>query len=322
MRAAVGCGAGVECVFGGVVSWRWGLSHVSTLWWREAQWRCEDTVLRWERLQTCSHPAAYVATEAAAEEAIKEVGRLGGRGLYFLVCVLMSEYFLSVTYCSPSFRCVSHEKWPRLAIWQHVIGQHLLKFRACDFVIAMRNLYVVFFSLNLLHVAIVTQENVRERSQPEHGGPMAATKNVAFPAISSSEESHRQGVIGEYADLPESTEVSLLDPDDKVKKVSRPTQSSAEELSSKRTTQTPSVQEPSTIVTRSTPSRNVHQPSLYLDQKNTLSVPPGPDWNTGHATPTEDTSSWTTSLFIGSQGKTQSGKVTVEKETGKILALT
>lgn len=192
----------------------------------------------------------------------------------------------------------------------------------------MRNLYVVFFSLNLLHVAIATEENVTERAQPERGGPMAATKNVAFLGqplswpLSSSEESHGQGVIGEYADLPEGTEVSLWDPDDKGTKLSRPTKSSAEEvteeLSSKRRTQTPSLQELSTIVTQSMPSRNVHQPSLYLDQKTTLSVPPGPDWNTGHPTPTD---SWTTSPFIGSKGRTESGTVTVEKDTGKIPPL-
>lgn len=192
----------------------------------------------------------------------------------------------------------------------------------------MRNLYVVFFSLNLLHVAIVTEENVTETPQPEHGGPMTATKNVGFPGqplswpLSSSEESHRQGVIGEYADLPESTEVSLLDPDDKGQIVSRPTKSSAEELTFKRTTQTQSVQELPTIINQSTPSRNVYQTSLYLDQKTTLSVPPGPERNTGHLTPTADTGSWTTSPFIGRKGKTQSGTVTVEKETGKILAFT
>lgn len=198
---------------------------------------------------------------------------------------------------------------------------------ACNFVIAMRNLYVVFFSLNLLHVAIVTKENVTEAPQPEHGGPMTATKNVDFPGqplswpLSSSEESHRQGVIGEYADLPESTEVSLLDPDDKGQIVSRPTKSSAEELTFKRTTQTQSVQELPTI-NQSTPSRNVDRTSLYLDQKTTLSVPPGPEMNTGHLTPTADTGSWTTSSFIGSKEKTQSGTVTVAKETGMILAFT
>lgn len=250
--------------------------------------------------------------------------------MWVCVSALMSEYVLNGIYCSLSFRCVNHEKWPRLAIWHHVIGQHFFKFMACDFVIAMRNLYVVFFSLNLLHVAIVTEENVTERAQPEQGGPMAATKNVAFPGqplswpLSSSEESHRQGVIGEYADLPEGTEVSLLDPDDKGTKVSRPTETSAEifteELSSKRRRQTPTVQELSTIVTQSMPSRNVHQPSLYLDQKTTLLVPPGPEGNIGHPIPT-DSGSWTTSPFIGSKGRTQSGTVTVEKDTGKILAL-
>lgn len=83
-----GAGLGVEGW--GVVSWRWGLSHVSTGWWGEAQWRCEDTVLR-ERLQTCSDPAAYVVTEAAAEKAIKEVKGLEDVGL----CLCFMEWVCS-----------------------------------------------------------------------------------------------------------------------------------------------------------------------------------------------------------------------------------
>lgn len=86
-------GLGVGLGWGGVVSWRWGLSHVSTVWWGEAQWRCEDTVLR-ERLQTCSDPAAYVeaaATEAAAEKAIKEVKGSEDVGL----CLCFNEWVCS-----------------------------------------------------------------------------------------------------------------------------------------------------------------------------------------------------------------------------------
>lgn len=195
---------------------------------------------------------------------------------------------------------------------------------ACDFVIAMlrlQNLYLVFFSLTLFRIAILTEENVQETPQPEPGGPMIATKNVAYQGqtsgwpLSSSEDSHRQGVIGEYADLPESTDVSALDTDDKGRIISRPTQSSAEEPTSKRTTQTQSVQELPAIINQSAQSRNVYQPSLHLDQKATLSVPAGPALSTGHPTPTADNSSWTTSPFISSEGKTQRGTVTVE--TGK-----
>lgn len=41
-------------------------------------------MLRLERLQTCSDPAAYVVTEAAAPKAIKEVRGLGGCGFVFV----------------------------------------------------------------------------------------------------------------------------------------------------------------------------------------------------------------------------------------------
>lgn len=201
----------------------------------------------------------------------------------------------------------------------------------CDFVIAMihlQNLCLVFFFLNLLHVAILTEENVTETPQPEPGGPMTANKNAVLSGqtlswpLSSSEEAHRQGVIGEYADLPESTEVSFLDPDDKEQIISISTQSSAEEPTSKRATQTQSVQELPTVINQLTQSRNVYRPSLHLDQKTTFSVPLGPAHSTGHPTPTADAGSWTTSPISGGEGKTQSGTVTVGKETGKGFSFT
>lgn len=196
----------------------------------------------------------------------------------------------------------------------------------CDFVIAMihlQNLCPVFFSLILLHVAILTEENVTETPQPEPGGPTTASKNAALSGqtlswpLSSSEEAHRQGVLGEYADLPESTEVSFLDPDGKGQIIPRSTQSSADEPTSKRTTKTQSVQELPSAINLSTQSRSVYQASLHLDQNTTSSVPLGPAHSSGHPMPTADAGSWTTSPTTGREGKTESGTVTVGKEPGK-----
>lgn len=212
-----------------------------------------------------------------------------------------------------------------------MIGQYFLKRMTCEFVIAMihlQNLCLVFFFLNLLHVAILTEENVTETPQPGPGGPMTASKNAALSGqtlswpLSSSEEAHRQGVIGEYADFSESTEVSFLDPDDKGQIISTSTQSSGEEPTSKRTTQTQSVQEPTTVINQSTQSRNVYRPAFHLEQKTTFSVPLGPAHSTGHPSPTADAGSWTTSPITGHDGKTQSGTVTVGKETGKGFSFT
>lgn len=194
---------------------------------------------------------------------------------------------------------------------------------ACDFVITMlrlQNLYLVFFFLNLLHVAIFMEENITETQKSEPEGPVTAFKNITYQPqtwswpLSSSEESHRQGVIGEYVDLPDSAEVSLLDLDEG-QTISRPAQRSAEGPTSKRTTQTQSVQELPTIINQSTRERNVHQPSLHLDQEANLPVPPGHAHRSGHPTPTADTDTWTTSPF--SERKQQFGTVAEDKETGK-----
>lgn len=157
---------------------------------------------------------------------------------------------------------------------------------------------------------------------------MTASKNAALPGqtlswpMSSSEDAHRQGVIGEYADSSESTEVSFLDPDDKGQIISTSTKSSAEEPTSKRTAQTQSVQELPTVINQSTQSRNVYQPAFHLEQKTTFSVPLGPAHSTGHPSPTADAGSWTTSPITGHGRKAQSGTVTVGKETGKGFSFT
>lgn len=179
----------------------------------------------------------------------------------------------------------------------------------CDFVIAMiqlQNLCLVFFSLNLLHVATLTGENVTETEQPERGGARTASsgQTLSWP-LSSSAEAHRQGVIGEYADVPESTDVSFWDPEDKGQIISRSTQSSAEEPTSKGT----AVQDLPAVINQST---HVSQPPRPLEQTTTFSVPLGPAHSTGHPTPTADAASWTTSSLTGPEGQTQAGAVTGE----------
>ncbi len=132
--------------------------------------------------------------------------------------------------------------------------------------LSLWNLYLLLpISLPLsLHVIAFTGENVKETQQPDTdtavqrlaqrsqrphgsglapGNPMFGTENVDYLGLplswpsSSSEESDRQGVIGEYTDLQESTETSLLYPDVKGLIDSRPTDGATEEVASKESTQ-------------------------------------------------------------------------------------
>ncbi|XP_042351381.1 proline-rich transmembrane protein 4 [Plectropomus leopardus] len=112
------------------------------------------------------------------------------------------------------------------------------------------NLYLLLLFLLLsLHVIAFTGENVKDTQEPDTdstvlsltqppqrlqgpglalGNPMFGTENVGFlglpvaSPLSSSEESDRQGVIGEYDDSQESTETSLLYPQEKGLIISRP----------------------------------------------------------------------------------------------------
>lgn len=192
--------------------------------------------------------------------------------------------------------------------------------------IHLQNLCLVFFCLNLPYVAILTEGDVAETPQPEPGGPMTASKNAALSGqtlswpLSSSEEAHRQGVIGEYDDLPESTEVSFLDADGKRQSISRSILGSTKEPASRKTTPTQSVQELPTVINESTQSRNVYQPLLH--EKTFSSVPLGPAQSTGHPAPTADANSWTTGPINGHEGKSQSRTVTVSKEAGKSFSFT
>lgn len=132
--------------------------------------------------------------------------------------------------------------------------------------LSLWNLYLLLpFSLPLsLHVVAIIGENVKETqqldtdtavqhltqpSQRPHGSGLASVnptfgpENVDFLSLrlswplSSSEDLYRQGVIGEYTDFHESTEISLLYPNEKALIVSSPTESAAEDVASKGSTQ-------------------------------------------------------------------------------------
>ncbi|XP_023259740.1 proline-rich transmembrane protein 4-like [Seriola lalandi dorsalis] len=132
--------------------------------------------------------------------------------------------------------------------------------------LSLWNLYLLLpLSLPLsLHVTALTGENVKETqqldtdtavqhltqpSQRVHGSglapvnPLFGPENVDFLGLPvswpllSSEESDRQGVIGEYTDLQESTEASLVNPNEKGLFLSRPTDSATEDATSKESKQ-------------------------------------------------------------------------------------
>ncbi|XP_041853289.1 proline-rich transmembrane protein 4 [Melanotaenia boesemani] len=123
------------------------------------------------------------------------------------------------------------------------------------------NIFLLFpLSLSLiLHVVALTGENAKEMQQTDidsavqfltqpfhkpHGSasalanPIFGPENVDFLSqpltwpSSSSEDSDRQGVIGEYSDLPEGTDTSLLHPDD-MGLIARSTESATDDTTSK-----------------------------------------------------------------------------------------
>ncbi|XP_008294699.1 proline-rich transmembrane protein 4-like [Stegastes partitus] len=118
--------------------------------------------------------------------------------------------------------------------------------------VSLWNIYLLLpLSLPLsLHVKALTGENVKEAQQPDtdtavqfshgphgSGNPMIGPDNADFLGLplplSSSEEADNQGVIGEYSDVQEGTETSLLYPDEKGPIISRPTGSATEDTTSK-----------------------------------------------------------------------------------------
>ena len=132
--------------------------------------------------------------------------------------------------------------------------------------LSLWNLYLLLpLSMSFsLHAITLTGENVEETqqldtdtavqhltqpSQRPHGSGLATVNSTFGPEdvdylglplnwpLSSSEESDRQGVIGEYTDLQESTETSLWYPNEKGLFISRPTESATVEAISKESTQ-------------------------------------------------------------------------------------
>lgn len=224
-------------------------------------------------------------------------------------------------------------------------------------------LWNLLLSLSLplsFHVVAYTGESVKETQASDsdtavqRGSPMFGTENVDFLGLpltwplSSSEQSDRQGVIGEYADLQESTETPPVYPDEKGLIISRHTDSAAEDASSKGSTKPQHTQEQHTLMyqpaetksgslSQSTQTRD-NRPTFPASQNETAlerqlpfllsgSLPPdqdstsplsaGPGPSPEHPTPPVATGSlgWTTGPSIITQGKIQEGTVRV-KETG------
>lgn len=195
-----------------------------------------------------------------------------------------------------------------------------------------------------------------------HGSPMFGPENVDFLGLplswpfSSSEQSDRQGVIGEYADFQESTETSFAYHDEKGLIISRPTDSAAEVGTSKGSTKPNQPnQELHTLVYQPAKTRNgsvlqsaqavgnrpsfptsrnetTFEPqlpfllsdSLSSDQDST-SIPsvgrePGPE----HPTPSVITGSLgqTTGASVFTQGKTQEETVQVKEPRDGLFDVT
>ncbi|XP_035521400.1 proline-rich transmembrane protein 4-like [Morone saxatilis] len=240
--------------------------------------------------------------------------------------------------------------------------------------LSLWNLYLLLpLSLPLSrHVIAFAGENVKETQQPDidtavqhamqpsqrpHGSglapasPMFRTENVDFLPLRwnlpSSEESDSQGVIGEYTDLQESTDTSLLYPNEKGLIISRPTDSATEDATSKKSPQAvrsssrgvPPTQEQQTVkyqpaetntgsLLHSTqtgenkPSfpalqnetTNSQSPFLLSGSLPSLSHSAEPGPSPKPPTPPVPTSSpgWTSGPSVITQGKTQEGTVPVK----------
>lgn len=232
--------------------------------------------------------------------------------------------------------------------------------------LSLWNLYVLL----VLRVLALTGENTHERQQLDtdiavqhiipHGSGLASVnpifgpENVDFLSLplswspSSSEESDRQGVIGEYTDLQEGTETTLLYP-----LISSPTESATEDVTSKRRTQllrasTTAVspqptqekifkyQSAETSTVQHSTQTGENQPFFAVSQDETTVVNPLPFFLSGprpsdrsdqdstspfsveswpspeHTTPATGGWEWTTGPLVTRQGETQGGTV---KET-------
>ncbi|XP_034540740.1 proline-rich transmembrane protein 4 [Notolabrus celidotus] len=211
-----------------------------------------------------------------------------------------------------------------------------------------------------LHVTAITKETVTETEHPDtdkavhhltqsltHGfgsaeNPSMGDESVDFLgqplswSLSSSEESDRQGVIGEYTDLQEGTEISLLYSNEKELFISRPTDGATEDAALKESTQpvwsplkyVPAETSTGSIFHSSQAGKNqstfsssdsqlpfLLSGSLPLDQGFTSPPAARPRPSPERLTPLE----WTTSPSAVALGQTQEGTVpSKEAEAGLI----
>nr|XP_046251070.1 proline-rich transmembrane protein 4 [Scatophagus argus]XP_046251071.1 proline-rich transmembrane protein 4 [Scatophagus argus] len=182
--------------------------------------------------------------------------------------------------------------------------------------LSLWNLYLLLpLSLPLsLHVIALTEAHVKETeqadtdtallsSQKPHGSDLAAgnpvfgTENVDFLglplswAFLSSEDLDNQGVIGEYADLQESTEASLIYPNEKGHMIFRSTDSASEDANSKESTQPQPTQEQQTLK---------YQPAETRTGSSLQSTQSGENQTTFPALQNETTNSQSPFLLPGS----------------------
>ncbi|XP_076589480.1 uncharacterized protein prrt4a isoform X3 [Chaetodon auriga] len=241
--------------------------------------------------------------------------------------------------------------------------------------LSLWNSYLVL-SLSLplsLHVIAFTGENVKEMPQPDsdtavqrltqpsqrpHGSGLAAGSPAFGPEdgdflglplnwpLLTSEESDSQGVIGEYTDLQESTETPLLYSNEKGFIISRPTDSSTEDATSKESTQPQPTHEQQTLKYQSTetrtgsllrsPQTGENQPTVPASQNETtdsqlpfllsgslpsgqnstsqLSAGPGPSPEQPISPVPAGNLGWTTGPSVITQGKTQEETVSTEED--------
>lgn len=243
--------------------------------------------------------------------------------------------------------------------------------------LSLWNLYLLLpLSLPLsFHVTVLTGENVKETQRPDtdtrvqhltqssqrpHGSGLAPGNAMFVPEsidslglpitwpLSSSEETDRQGVIGEYTDIQESSETSLLYGNERGRIISRPTEGAAEDATFEDGIQpsggAPPQPDTSTLTTNGSTLHPTHTgenqttlparrnetfdsylpfllsdslPSDRSDQDSTsplsTGLGPSPDYNS----PPVATGSWgwTTGSSVNTQGKIQEGTVPL-KETG------
>ncbi|XP_054475750.1 proline-rich transmembrane protein 4 [Anoplopoma fimbria] len=150
----------------------------------------------------------------------------------------------------------------------------------------MHSLWNLYLLLPLSSLHLIAGENVKDAQQPDMGAEDVDFLGlpVSWP-LSSSEESDRQGVIGEYIDLQESTETSLLysnekgliisrpsDTEDETKERRQPTRSSAGGASPRPTLEQTFKYQPAETNTRSilhSTQTGENQPTFPASQNET-----------------------------------------------------